>query len=85
MLAREKPVRHTHSGNNSFVGYVEGMDTVYMTCSTCVTQGVSEKPNDYVMYVPGTLKNNKYQWLVFAEEEWNALEGMDTGMTIFLL
>lgn len=73
MLAREKATWHVHSGNNAFVGYVSGEETVYITCSSCSTQGVKEKPNAMVKFVKGANNNKRYQWLQFDETTWGEL------------
>lgn len=70
MLARKEPRWHVHTGNNVFMGFVSGDDAIYVTCTACVTEGIEQKPNQYVEYVKGSEKNARYQWLKFDEGGW---------------
>lgn len=75
MLARkEGPKWHVHSGNNVFLGYVEGEEDVYLACSTCCTTSPDLRPNGFVNYVKGAHRNQKYQWLHFDKKSWEKLE-----------
>lgn len=80
MLARgEAPRWHVHSCNNVFLGYVEGGGEIYITCTTCTTEGALQKPNELVEYVKGSEKNRKYQWLCFDKAAWEGVHAALRG------